>query len=183
MNDLNNHKNTVRFYACKLGKHLELSSFEINMLDIAANYHDVGKAKLPKEIVNKPGPLTVDEYEIMKTHVVFSKNLFESAEKDYIHKDQCSKIILYHHENYDGTGYYKLKGEEIPLLSRIIRITDVFAALTEDRCYKKALDMHRALKVMWNEKHFYDYRIFCSFISILNDDEIFSYRTASFTQI
>lgn len=83
----------------------------------------------------------------------------------------CCKYVLYHHENWDGTGYLKLKGDEIPKISRILRIADSFTALTEKRCYKPALSIEEAIKIMDTEKHYYDPVIYPVFRNIIFKDQ------------
>lgn len=95
-------------------------------ISVAAIYHDIGKIKLPEEILNKKEPLTDEEYNLIKQHTNFGSVLM----KGYCSDDIC-QMIQYHHENIDGSGYYRLT--EIPLGSRIIRICDVYDAMTSIR--------------------------------------------------
>lgn len=97
-------------------------------ISVAAIYHDIGKIKLPEEILNKKEPLTDEEYNLIKQHTNFGSVLM----KGYCSDDIC-QMIQYHHENIDGSGYYRLT--EIPLGSRIIRICDVYDAMTSIRPY------------------------------------------------
>ena len=100
--------------------------------------HDIGKIGIPDAILNKPGKLTDEEYEIMKTHVIRGGEIL----KDFTMIDNVSVGALYHHEKYDGSGYcHGLKGEEIPLDARIIGIADAFDAMTANRVYRKQLDL------------------------------------------
>lgn len=97
-------------------------------ISVVAIYHDIGKIKLPEEILNKKEPLTDEEYNLIKQHTNFGSVLM----KGYCSDDIC-QMIQYHHENIDGSGYYRLT--EIPLGSRIIRICDVYDAMTSIRPY------------------------------------------------
>ena len=97
-------------------------------ISVAAIYHDIGKIKLPEEILNKKEPLTNEEYNLIKQHTNFGSVLM----KGYCSDDIC-QMIQYHHENIDRSGYYRLT--EIPLGSRIIRICDVYDAMTSIRPY------------------------------------------------
>ena len=100
--------------------------------------HDIGKIGIPDAILNKPGKLTDEEYEIMKTHVIRGGEIL----KDFTMIDNVNVGALYHHEKYDGSGYcHGLKGEQIPLDARIIGIADAFDAMTANRVYRKQQDL------------------------------------------
>lgn len=116
----------------ELGIQSKLDSEDMQDLIYAALLHDIGKIFIDKNILNKEGKLTDLEYEIIKMHAEIGA--------DYIKQKKCFHTdvidgIRYHHENYNGTGYYGLKGEEIPFLSRIIRIADTYSAMIDKRCY------------------------------------------------
>lgn len=113
------------------------------VLSIAAPMHDVGKIGIADAILLKPGKLTPEEFEIMKAHAEIGSRIL-SGEDSLIKAAQ--EIALYHHENWDGSGYPNgLKGEEIPLLARICALADVFDALTSERPYKEAWPVQRAV--------------------------------------
>ncbi|EOU1841743.1 diguanylate cyclase [Clostridium perfringens] len=137
------HINRVKKYAIELGEKMNLSEKELKNLKMLAKLHDIGKVGIPEEILSKPGKLKKEEYEIIKTH----------AEKGYriaMFNPEFEKIapcILAHHERYDGTGYpLGLKGNEIPLLARIINVVDSYDAMTNKRVYKKSLSAEEAKK-------------------------------------
>ena len=119
---------------------------------LAAPMHDIGKIKIPDHILNKPGRLTPEEFEIMKLHTVYGGDIVARTmggieEKDYV--EVARNIALYHHERFDGTGYPKgLKGTEIPLEARIMAIADVYDALVSDRVYKKAFSKETAKQIL-----------------------------------
>ena len=113
-------------------------------LFFAAFFHDIGKFKLDQKLLNARRKLTAEEMEYVKTHAVEGSNLLRYFK--YI-----SKIIKYHHENYDGSGYYGLKTNLIPLESQIIRIVDVYDSLTHKRPYKDSLNAALAIKIMVDE--------------------------------
>lgn len=119
---------------------------------MAAAMHDIGKIRIPDHILNKPGRLTEEEFEIMKKHSeygakIIQKTMGDIEEKDYI--TIAYNIARYHHERYDGKGYPAgLKGEEIPLEARIMALADVYDALISERVYKKAFSVEKAREII-----------------------------------
>lgn len=115
----------------------------IEDIAIAATLHDIGKVGIPDYILNKPGKLTDEEYEIMKQHVVIGKNTLEGTYGNKLSNNvlQYAKDIVYHHhEKFDGTGYPQgLKNDEITIISKIMSVIDVYDALVNDRVYRKAI--------------------------------------------
>ena len=108
---------------------------EINELVLAGNLHDIGKIAMPEEILHKPSKLTDEEYEVIKTHTEIGYRILNAVKK----YDKIALATLHHHERYDGKGYPRgLKGEDIPLYSRIISVVDAYEAMTSDRVYRKA---------------------------------------------
>jgi len=139
------HSEEVAELAVKLAKVLNLPEKEIARIDTAARVHDLGKIAVPDAILLKPGPLTEEEWKVMKQHPVVSAEILSGLE---IYKD-CVDIIRHEHEHWDGSGYPDgLKGEEIPLGSRIIAVADVWHALISDRPYRKAYTKEEARKIM-----------------------------------
>lgn len=104
-------------------------------LEYAALFHDVGKLGVPESILNKPGKLTSDEWDVMLQHPRIGVNILEPVGSF----NDISDWILYHHERVDGNGYYKLPGAEIPLGARVIAVADVFSAMFMRRPYKDAV--------------------------------------------
>ncbi len=103
----------------------------------ASTLHDIGKIAIPDSILLKPGKLTPEEYEIMKSHVAHGAKILSGSKSDFL--KMAETIAISHHEKYDGTGYpNKLAGDDIPVVGRICAIADVFDALTSERPYKKA---------------------------------------------
>jgi len=112
------------------------SQEEIAKLDISGNLHDIGKIGIPDSILLKQGKLNDDEYEIIKKHPVIGSNIIGHLGMWTDEQD----IIRHHHERFDGKGYPdRLKGEEIPLLARILSVADVYDALTTDRSYRQKM--------------------------------------------
>lgn len=115
---------------------------------VAAPLHDIGKIHIPDAVLNKPGKLTEEEFEIMKTHTTAGEELLthakeELGESGYL--NTAVEMAAYHHEWWNGEGYpYGISGEEIPLCARIMAVADVFDALTSKRCYKKAMPPEKA---------------------------------------
>jgi HD-GYP domain-containing protein (c-di-GMP phosphodiesterase class II) len=139
------HSEEVAELAVKLAKVLNLPEKEIARIETAARVHDLGKIAVPDAILLKPGPLTEEEWKVMKQHPVVSAEILSGLE---IYKD-CVDIIRHEHEHWDGSGYPDgLKGEEIPLGSRIIAVADVWHALLSDRPYRKAYTKEEARKIM-----------------------------------
>ncbi len=120
----------------------------IEDIAIAATLHDIGKVGIPDNILNKPGRLTDEEYEIMKQHVAIGRNTLEGTYGDKLSNSvlQYAKDIVYHHhEKFDGTGYPEgLKDEEITVIAKIMSVIDVYDALVNDRVYKKAMPYQEA---------------------------------------
>ena len=137
------HSFRVSEYSVAIAKKLGYSREKCENLRQMAMLHDIGKIGIPDAILNKPGKLTDEEYEIMKTHVIRGGEIL----KDFTLIDNVSIGALYHHERYDGKGYcHGLKGEELPLDARIIGIADAFDAMTANRVYRKQLELDEVIK-------------------------------------
>lgn len=128
---------------CKLtGEQLKLRKDEIIELEQAGMFHDIGKISLPDRILNKPGKLTNEEFDVIKTHTEIGYQILRAA-------DEYSDLAihaLHHHERWDGRGYPRgLKGKDIPLFSRIICVVDAYEAMTSDRPYRKKMSKEYAI--------------------------------------
>lgn len=127
------HTIRLKHLSVKLGKRLGLTREKLDELELLSSLHDIGKIGIPEHILMKPGKLDEEEWEIMKSHAEIGYRIASST-PELAH---IANKILSHHERYDGTGYpNRLKGEEIPLLSRIINIIDSFDVMTHKRVYK-----------------------------------------------
>jgi len=130
----------------------EMAGWDLNLMVASARLHDVGKISISDTILNKPGPLTKEEFAIMKTHAQAGERIIEqivtrTGEAEFLHN---AKLFAgYHHERWDGAGYpYGLKGTEIPLQGRIMALVDVYDALISERPYKKAFTHEEALDII-----------------------------------
>ncbi|MBN2299567.1 MAG: PocR ligand-binding domain-containing protein [Acholeplasmataceae bacterium] len=136
------HSSRVSEYCKMMGETLKLSEDQTKELEFAGLMHDIGKITIPDRILDKPGKLTDEEWIIMKTHTINGYHILRSADK----YSKLAEYALTHHERWDGKGYPNgLKGEEIPLFSRVICICDAYEAMTADRPYRKALDYKVAI--------------------------------------
>lgn len=130
----------------------KLSHTTIYMLEQAAPLHDIGKVAVPDHVLFKPGPLTRDEFEIIKDHTTLGADIIRKTEKivgDNPLLKIAEEIACYHHEKWDGSGYpCGFKGEEIPLSARLMSIADVYDALISERPYKKAFTHEQAVGII-----------------------------------
>ena len=143
-----NHSKNVAEYATKLAKAYGLNSESVSIIHEAALLHDIGKIGIPEHILNKPGRLEAEEYEVMKEHVENSIGIIRHLPSlDYV-----IPAVIGHHERWDGRGYpRRIAGEDIPLSARILCIADSFDAMVSKRSYKDAYDTERALSIVRNE--------------------------------
>lgn len=131
------HSINVSLIASMIGKWLKFDIDQLKELSIAALLHDLGKSRVPNLILNKPAKLSIEEFEVIKTHALLSyATLVESG----VTSEAILRGVLEHHEKMDGTGYPNgLKAQDIHIYARIIAIADVFDAMTSDRCYHHKL--------------------------------------------
>lgn len=149
------HVKRVAEYSYLLATLYGLEEDHAQRIKQASPMHDIGKVGIPDSILNKPGKLTEDEFELMKTHAELGYEMLKHSGRPIL---KTAAIVAYtHHEKYAGGGYPNgTKGEDIPIEGRITAIADVFDALGHDRCYKKAWELERILDLFQNErgKHF-----------------------------
>jgi len=140
------HSERVAQYSLKLAQSMNLSSIECKEIFYAGLVHDVGKIAVPREIINKPGRLTDEEFEVIKTHPGRGeKILSQISDMPYL-----SVGAKYHHEKFDGFGYPDhVKGEDIPLLARIIAVADAYDAMTSKRSYRDTLNQKIVKQEIW----------------------------------
>ncbi len=140
-----NHAERVQTYSIKICEKLKMSKHIIYTLSVSSLFHDIGKCVIPDEILNKPGKLTDNEYNVIKTHPTESSRLLKGRFDDVIFK-----IVQQHHERLDGSGYpCGLKGDEIIFEALIIAVADTYDAITSDRAYRKGMSSDIAMAELW----------------------------------
>lgn len=148
-----NHCGNAAEYAVCLGRKIKLDDPELEQLMLAAILHDVGKVRVPDEILLKPSALTNEEYRIMKCHPDWGAEMIEARADDDLISLRVAEIIRRHHERYDGLGYPQgLFQEGIPILAQIIAIVDAFDAMTSDRPYRSAMSLTKAREILIKER-------------------------------
>ena len=159
------HGMEVSNLAYDVGRELGLSEEMCHELAVAGIVHDIGKIPL-SGYVEGDDTLVVEEMRFVRMHAQLSYELL----KDRGYSDFILQAILYHHENMDGSGYPdNLSGEEIPYGARILRICDVYSALTSDRPYRRAFDRDTAVELMIDEIKNFDMEIFIAFLRVVHD--------------
>jgi two-component system cell cycle response regulator len=136
------HSRDIAGLVRRVGKLMGFRGDAAAELELAARFHDIGKVAVPEEVLRKPGPLDDREWQLMACHVEWGAELLR-------HLPDCesiAQIVRHHHERFDGGGYPDgLKGDEIPLASRIITVCDAYGAMISDRPYRRALPRRHAL--------------------------------------
>lgn len=133
--DIRHHAYHVAALSVAIGNAMGMDSTRLDSLRLAALLHDVGKLAVPQEILDKPGPLSTSEWQIMRRHPGYARNILEAAHA----RPEVVDAAYAHHERWDGTGYPRgLRGVEIPLCARIVALSDVVDALSSRRAYRGA---------------------------------------------
>jgi len=159
------HSNRVSAIAVMLARAMRRPEAEIENIRAAALLHDLGKLGVSNEVLQKIGTLTKNEREIIRSHTVRGAEIIEPVGGKVKH---ILPYIIYHHEQFDGTGYNKLIGEEIPLGARIIAVADVYDALMSDRPYRKGVSPAEARKnIVSNTGKHFDPIVVDAFVSII----------------
>lgn len=141
------HLNRIQLYAKKLSEFLGMPDDFVEQITLASAMHDIGKIGIPDKILSKPGPLSPEEFEIMKTHVLIGEKILSGSVHPTIR--MAASITLHHHEKWDGSGYPRgLKGPEIPIEARIVMLCDVYEALRSPRPYKKPLGHRESFTII-----------------------------------
>jgi len=163
------HSKRVSEYCEKLGKEMGLNDSKVFELKSVGLLHDIGKVAIPENILNKPGKLTLKEYDKVKTHSDIGYRILSTVNE----MSDMANYILYHHERWDGKGYPRgLKGEEIPIQSRIIAIADAYDAMTSFRTYRNPLTKEQAMQeLLKNRGTQFDAKLIDIFINkVLNNE-------------
>jgi len=136
------HSQKVSAYAALIAEAMGMNDVEVEEIRLGGVLHDIGKVAIPENILNKSGPLNPDEWDTMKSHVVFGAKILDPLTP----LARIREMVLHHHEYFDGSGYPDAQtGEQIPLGARIIAVADAFDTITSDRTYKKARAAEQAL--------------------------------------
>lgn len=162
------HTERVADYAIALGKKMMLTKDDIRDLAFGAVLHDIGKLVVYERILNKPGSLDANEWEVLKEHPVIGANII--ANMDFL--AGTAPLVRHHHERFDGEGYPDgLKGEDIPMGARIIAVADSYDAMTTDRSYRKALSRKVALDTLRSKAGSqFDLHVVDAFIELIDVD-------------
>ncbi len=168
------HAVYVSNLAYKLARELGLPKEDLQEIALAGMLHDIGKLKISRYIYGrKEDTMQIEETRYIRRHAKLGEQILRKQGMP----DSICDMVLYHHENYDGSGYpFNLKGEEIPLGARILRVCDVFAALISDRPYRKAFDGETALLLLIDEIKNFDMRVFLAFQSVIHSENILEGR-------
>jgi len=166
------HSARVATYACAVARALGLDDVQEMTIRTGAYLHDVGKVKVPHEILNKPGRLTSDELEIVRRHPEWGIELVANIDFPW----DIKPIIRWHHEKYDGTGYPdRLRGDEIPLSAQIVCVVDVYDALRSARSYRRALSHEGALRRMNECRSWWQSKIYDAFAPAIGPETAATY--------
>jgi putative nucleotidyltransferase with HDIG domain len=157
------HCARVADYACRIARQAGLTEREMVWFRMGAFLHDVGKTEVPEEILNKPGRLTDEERALMERHTVIGDEMLAPVEFPW----DIRPMVRSHHERWDGNGYPdRLAAENIPRAARILRIADVFDALTTARSYRRPLSPDEALGIMVEDQGSFDPELFVLFLDL-----------------
>lgn len=143
--EVQNHHEKVAYISYRLADLMGMNEQEKQLALFGALMHDIGKLKIPDAILEKPGKLTEEEFNIMKEHAYYSYILLNSVEGF----EKIAVWAAWHHEKLNGNGYpFHLMSEEIPLGARIMTVADIFSAVTEDRPYRKGMEAGQVIEIL-----------------------------------
>ena len=164
------HTERVGQMAALLARQLRLPDAEVSLIRRAAPLHDVGKIGIPDSILLKLGKLTLQEFELVKTHTAIGARILSGSRFPLLRL--AEEIALTHHERWDGTGYAGMRGDSIPLVGRIVAVADVFDALTQKRPYKPAWPVSDAIAEIERQRdRQFDPRIVDAFLRVIEEQE------------
>jgi HD-GYP domain-containing protein (c-di-GMP phosphodiesterase class II) len=163
------HSINVGLYCMSFALKIGMPADEVHELGLGGMLHDVGKSKLPQEIINKKGALTEEEFQVIKNHTASGMDVIVGLG---CYGDKVTQMVGQHHEKYNGEGYHQgLAGEDIALFARICKLTDVYDALTTRRSYKKSLKTIEALTIMKSQMgHEFDPKLLNVFIRMMGPE-------------
>ncbi len=158
------HLNHVRDLSLMLARRIKFPVEQLKSLEYAAVLHDIGKIAIGEYVVNKPTRLTQTEDSMMRQHPLWGHTIVQSLLFDPLVCD----VILYHHENYDGSGYpVGLSGDKIPLAARIVRTTDSYDAMTSGRPYHSPCSSRQAVELLKKDSRYFDPALLNEFLTTL----------------
>jgi putative nucleotidyltransferase with HDIG domain len=139
------HSHRVSEYSVAIARAMGLAPEKVQLIRIGAELHDIGKIGIPDDVLQKPGRLSKEEFDLIKQHPQIGKRILEKVGRF----DQYLPIVELHHENYDGTGYpHGLKGNDVPMEARIVHVADVYDAITSDRAYRRAMSSLQVFELL-----------------------------------
>ena len=175
LNDAIRHGMCVSRLSSELARELGLSEDEIHKIAVAGMIHDIGKLRITPYIYGRGNSMKIEEMRYVRLHAKLGADIVKKEG----YGDDIADIILYHHENYDGSGYpFCLQGDEIPIGARIIRVCDVLTEeekayiIDRDRAYRKAFEPKTALLMVIDEVRHFDMNVFLAFQRIINTTDI-----------
>lgn len=161
-NDTGRHIKRISLYSQLMARYLRLDEPMVEIIFFSSPMHDIGKIGIPDRILLKPGQLTPEEYEFMKTHTTIGAGILRESDSDIL--KEAHDVALTHHETWNGEGYPQgLKGEEIPLSGRIVHISDIYDAIRSKRPYQKPADHATTLEIIRKLEPRFDPMIFRAF--------------------
>jgi HD-GYP domain-containing protein (c-di-GMP phosphodiesterase class II) len=157
------HSDQVTELALELAKKMEFPPDQLALLEFASRIHNIGNIAISDSVLNKPTRYTEAEFSMIQQHTIMGAKIIDPLSLDPL----IGKIILHHHENFDGTGYpHKLKEKQIPFEARILRIADTYEALTHQRFYRPAYSQPEALKIMEDQRPCFDPQLLEIFLEL-----------------
>lgn len=161
------HGVEVSNLAILLAREMEMGESFCKDIAVAGVLHDLGKMRLTKYLFSDNDTLMVEQLKYVRLHSTYSYNIL----RDEGYSDRIAQAVYHHHENYDGSGYPdNLRGDEIPIMARILRTCDVFAALTSERTYRGAFEPSAAMEIMIDEVDDYDMQVFLAFQRLFHSE-------------
>lgn len=165
------HQKNVAFVAQKIGIKLNLTPYQMTCLRLGASIHDIGKIKIPMELLYKPGTIEPEEFKLIKKHAVYGADLFRGYKLPW----PIYEVVSQHHERIDGSGYPKgLKGDQISLEAKIVAIADTYESMSNNRPYRRALGTQLAIQTIVKGRGTkYDIDAVDAFMACVEEDETF----------